>query len=303
VETWDVETQEQSSVTTSRLARMPANRAFPDAKYLACLDNALDLSLFNVASGEVIFKKENSLILTQDSAVMPDSLNSFISSLIRNRTLRFSPDGRYFAASSRTKEEAVVDLTTQKKINVSGAIHTAMEYSFTFLGPDRMLGVDSFNPQKSPIVEFPTGKVLDRLPMGGGSLFAATNPRYILIRPIQDLLSALTTCSKKRWSIRTAHPLRYLGRCVHQRAIEREVASTRWGRLRPAPFYNCPLGKLVPCALSVCPLTCIGWLCPAAHVVAFGISTPTRGFCTSAVFKGFLQSNGTFFIDFPSSKN
>jgi len=58
VETWDVETQEQSSVTdVPALHGCRQTELSPDARYLACLDNALDLSLFNVASGEVIFKE------------------------------------------------------------------------------------------------------------------------------------------------------------------------------------------------------------------------------------------------------
>jgi WD40 repeat protein len=188
VETWDIERQEQTSV-----ADVPAQRGCrqtelsPDAKYIACFGTGLDLTLYDVLSGETIFKKEKFFDFEPGLSGY-GGLFKYLYFLTHPEltTLRFSPDGHYFAASSRTREEVVIDLTTQKKINVPGSIHTAMEYSFTFLGPDRILGVDSYNPQKSPLVEFPSGKVLDHMPLGGSTLVAATNPKYVLMRPVID---------------------------------------------------------------------------------------------------------------------
>lgn len=59
VETWGIDRQEQLNVTD-----VPALRGCrqaelsPDAKYLACFGNDLELTLFNIATGEAIFKKE-----------------------------------------------------------------------------------------------------------------------------------------------------------------------------------------------------------------------------------------------------
>jgi WD40 repeat protein len=188
VETWDIERQEQTNVADVPALRGCRQTALsPDAKYLACFSNALELTLYDVLSGEAIFKKEKFF----DFEPGLSGYGGFFKYLYflmhpEVTTLRFSPDGHYFAASSRTKEVVVIDLTTQKKINLPGSIHTAMEYSFTFLGPDRILGVDAFNPQKSPLVEFPSGKIVDRVPLGGSTLVAATNPKYILMRPVVD---------------------------------------------------------------------------------------------------------------------
>ena len=206
VETWDLERQEQTSVSdVPALRGCRQTELSPDAKFLACFDNSLDLALYDVGSGEVIFKKDKFYDFDSGLSGYGGFFKLLYFFVHRDVvTLRFSPDGRYFAASSRTKEEVVIDLTTRKKINVPDSIHTAMQYSFTFAGPDRIVGVDTFSPQKSPLVEFPSGKVIDRMPLGGGSLVAATNPKYILIRPFKTAPSAHTTWSKRKWLIPTA---------------------------------------------------------------------------------------------------
>src|SRR4029077_13723733 len=59
VEAWDLERQEQTSVTdVPALRGCRQTELSPDAKFLACLDHALDLSLYDVAGGDVLFKKE-----------------------------------------------------------------------------------------------------------------------------------------------------------------------------------------------------------------------------------------------------
>src|SRR6266849_2922292 len=172
VETWDIDRQEQSSV-----ADVPAVRGCrqtelsPDAKYLACFGNDFTLALHDVATGEVIFRKERFYDFDAGFSGY-DGILKLLYFIIHPEvvTLRFSPDARYFAASSRTKEAIVIDLTTQKKIGISGALRTAMEYSFTFAGPNRIVGVNGLDPKKSPLVDFPSGKELDREPLGGRHL-------------------------------------------------------------------------------------------------------------------------------------
>jgi peptidase M48-like protein len=188
VETWDIDRQEQTSVMDVPAIRgCRQTELSPDAKYLACFVNAMDLTLYDVASGEAIFKKEK--FFDFDAGLGGYAGLFKLIYFLTHRdlvTMRFSPDGHYFAASSRTREKVIVDLTTQKRLNIPGAVNTAMEYSFTFAGPGRIVGVDGSNPQKSPLVEFPSGKVVDHVPLGGGSLFAATNPKYILVRALKE---------------------------------------------------------------------------------------------------------------------
>jgi WD40 repeat protein len=200
VETWDVDRQERSSVTdVPVLHGCRQTELSPDAKYLACFGNSLDLALYDVGSGEVIFKKENFFDFGGGISGYAGIFKLlYFLTHPEVATLRFSPDGHYFAASSRTREQVVIDLSTQKKINVPGSIHTAMDLAFAFVGPDKLVGVDANSPQKSPIVEFPSGKVLDRVPLGGGTLEAASNGKYILIRPVQDFPVGIFNLEQKK---------------------------------------------------------------------------------------------------------
>jgi len=303
VEAWDVERQEQTSVTdVPALRGCRQTELSPDAKYLACLDTALDLTLYDVASGEVIFKKEKFFDF-DPGFIGYAGLLKFIYFLTHQEvaTLRFSPDGRYFAASSRTREDVVIDLTTQKKISVSGAIHTAMQYSFTFVGPDRIVGVDTFNPQKSPLVEFPSGKVLDHVPLGGGSLAAATNPKYILIRPIQDRPVGAYDLEQKKWaySNRMSATDVWGGFSIGER-LNGEVGLYKVGEPKPNIVLQLPLGKLgVLRTFTASPD--LKWLAMSSRTRGgvWDLDTNARVFHIRSFQNAYYNANGTFFMDFP----
>ncbi len=303
VETWDVEHQEQTSVTdVPALRGCRQTELSPDAKYLACLDNALDLTLYDVASGEVIFKKEK--FFDFDSGFSGYAgLFKFIYFLTHREvaTLRFSPDGRYFAASSRTKEEVVIDLTTRKKMSVPGAIHTAMEYSFTFVGPDRIVGVDTFNPQKSPLVEFPSGKVVDHVPFGGGSLVAATNPRYIFIRPIQDrAVGAYDLEQKKLAYSNRMSATDVWGDVFISELLNGEVGLYKVGEPKANVVLQLPLGKLG--ALRTFSISSdLNWLAMSSRTRGgvWDLNTNARVFHVRSFQNAYYNPNGTFFMDFP----
>jgi len=303
VETWDVERQEQTSVADVPALRGCRQTALsPDAKYLACLDGTLDLTLYDVASGEVIFKKEKFFDFDPGLSGY-GGFFKFLYFLTHQElvTLRFSPDGRYFAASSRTKEDVAIDLTTQKKISVSGAIHTAMQYSFTFAGPDRIVGLDMFNPQKSPVVEFPSGKVLDHVPLGGGSLVAATNPKYILIRPIQDRPVGAYDLEQKKWaySSRMSATDVWGGFSIGER-LNGEVSLYKVGEPKPNIVLQLPLGKLgVLRTFTASPD--LKWLAMSSRTRGgvWDMDTNARVFHVRSFQNAHYNSNGTFFMDFP----
>jgi len=303
VESWDVEHQEQISVTD-----VPALRGCrqtdlsPDAKYLACLDNALDLTLYDVASGEVIFKKEKFF----DFDAGFSSYAGFFKFLyfITHKevaTLRFSPDGRYFAASSRTREEVVIDLSTQKKISVPGAIHTAMESAFTFVGPDRIVGTDPNSPQKSPLVEFPSGKVLDRMPLGGGDLVAATNPKYILIRPIVERPVGAFDLDQKKivYSNRMSATDVWGEVCASER-LDGEIGIYKIADSKPNAVLQLPLGKLgVLRTFTASPD--LKWLAISSRTRGgvWNLDSNTRVSHIRAFQNAYYASTGNFFMDFP----
>ena len=303
VETWDVERQEQISVTdVSALHGCRQTELSPDAKYLACFDNELNLSLFDVASGEILVQRDK--FFTLESAF--DVFSGFYRFLYLLThpdvvVLRFSPDGHYFAASSRTGEDVVFDLAARKKINVPGTIHTLMHYSFTFLGPDRIVGLDNFNPGKSPVAEFPSGKVLDRVPLGGGSLVAATNPKYLLIRPVINYPVGAYDLDKKQivYSARMAATDVWGEEFVSER-LNGEIGLYNMGEGKPSVVMQLPLGKLGG----------LRTFAASPDLKFLAISGRTRGgiwnlesnervFHIRAFQSAYYAPNVTFFLDFP----
>lgn len=247
VETWDIDRREQA-----RMEDVPAlhgcreSALSPDARFFACFDSGLSLSLFDVASGEII--------LQQDHFFEFDDGFNFLGGFYKLLyflshpevvVLRFSPDVRYFAASSRTGESVVFDLGARKKISVPGNVHTAMAYAFTFLGPDRLVGVDQFSPQKSPLVEFPSGKVLARLPLGGGSLVAATNPKFILMRPVTEFpVGAYDLDTKKIVFVNRNTAMDIWGDQVVGERLNGEIGFYKAGESKASAVAQLPLGSL-----------------------------------------------------------
>jgi hypothetical protein len=303
VETWDIDHQEQISVTdVPALRGCRQTELSPDAKYLACFGNDLELTLYNVASGEPVFKKEKFYDLDPDFSGF-GGLFKFIYLLTHQEvaTLRFSPDARYFAASSRTKEEVVVDLTTEKKINVSGQLHTAMEYSFTFIGPDRVVGVDTFKPEKSPLVEFPSGKILDRVPLGGSVLVAATNPKYILARPLQDVPVAGFDLDQKKFVFTNRMSATDIwGDLAASERLNGEIGLYKIGGSKAVATLQLPIGKLGNLRTFTASSD-LKWLAMSSRTRGgiWGLDTGERPFFVRGFQSAYAARNSIFYLDFP----
>jgi WD40 repeat protein len=303
VETWDIERQEQITVTdVPALRGCRQTELSPDAKYLACLGSGLELSLFDVASGETIFTKDKFFDFDPGFSGYAGIFKLlYFLTHAEVATLRFSPDARYFAASSRTKEEVLIDLTTQKKINIPGAIPTAMEYSFTFVGPDRIVGVDTQNPQKSLLVEFPSGKVLDRVPLGGSTLVAATNPKYILMRPVQDNPVGAFDLEKKTgvFSNRMS-AVDVWGEVSVSERLNGEIGLYPIGELKTNTTLQLPLGKLGRLR-SFTTSPDLRWLALSSRTRGgvWDLSTGERVFHIRGFQNAYYTPNSVFFLDFP----
>lgn len=303
VETWDIESQEQTSVTdVPALHGCRQTELSPDAKYLACFGDDLELTLFNVATGGTVYKKERFYDFDPGLSGY-GGLFKFIYLLIHQNvaTLRFSPDAHYFAASSRTKEEVVIDLTTEKPISVPGPVHTAMEYSFTFVGPNRLLGVDSFSPQKSPLVEFPTGKVVDRISLGGSTLVAATNPKYILMRPMQDLPVAGYDLDQKKYVFTNRMSATDVwGDLAASERLNGEIGLYKVGEKTTSIALQLPLGKLGTLR-SFLASPDLKWLAMSSRTRGgvWGLDSGQRAFLVRSFQGAYYAPNNVFYLDFP----
>ncbi|PYT93420.1 MAG: hypothetical protein DMG36_09920 [Acidobacteria bacterium] len=303
VETWDIDHQEQTSVTDIPALHGCRQTALsPDARYLACLGEDLDLTLYNVASGESVFKKDKFFDL-DPGFNMFGAFYKFLFLITHHdvATLRFSPDARYFAASSRTKEEVVIDLTTEKKINVPGSVHTAMEYAFTFIGSDRIVGVDMSKPDKSPLVEFPSGKVLDRVPLGGSTLVAATNPRYILERPLKDVpVGAFDLDQKKYVFTNRMSATDVWGNVSASERLNGEIGLYKVEDTKVTNVLQLPVGKLGNLR-SFTASSDLKWLAMSSRTRGglWGLDTGERPFFLRSFQSVYAAPNSLFYLDFP----
>lgn len=173
----------------------------PDGKLLACLDLEFTLNLIQVASGETVWRKKEIYapgywdyvrIYTELQLRGEDSTDLNLALL----HLRFSPDGRYLVAGYRGPIQfrntyrgdvsEVLDTTSMKQVSINDNLKKFIAGGFTFMGNDRIAGINTDNVKKSAIVKFPSGEILTELELWRPRMTAATRGDYLLIRPIKN---------------------------------------------------------------------------------------------------------------------
>ncbi|HKF26708.1 MAG TPA: M48 family metalloprotease, partial [Candidatus Acidoferrum sp.] len=187
VETWSVA---DASRVSARETVIPGgcmeSRLSPDGRYLACLNPEFDVVLYDTETSSERFVKKH--------FYEPGWADYFF--LLLGRLLepgnaeflhmRFSPDARYFVAHSPREESLAVNLETFQQMSLPGSIRKLLSRDFDFLGADRVVGVDAADGRNSGIVRFPGGEPVARLSLGAQSVESASNPRYLLLRPIAE---------------------------------------------------------------------------------------------------------------------
>jgi WD40 repeat protein len=173
----------------------------PDGKLLACLGPDYDLSLINVESGEAIWRKKD--FYSPDYGRYLVIIAGLLSSRSNNSDLnlglinmRFSPDGRFFVAGCYSALEyrrknngdvaEVLDTTTLAKVSIPDSLKKLIVGGFTFVGNDRVAGINRSNYKKSALVKFPSGDVLSEIELWRNGMTAPTRGEYLLIRPVKE---------------------------------------------------------------------------------------------------------------------
>jgi hypothetical protein len=197
VERWSIAEQKQLDAREAVIRKgCLETELSPDGKMLACLSPDFDLSLLKVETSEVIWHKkdfyvptygEYLFILAELYARKTDTTDFNIAVI----NLRFSPDGRYFAAGYHGPRALgdvgeVIDTTTLAKTAIPGSLKKLIAGGFIFLGNDRLVGINADNVKKSAVVKFPSGEELSELELWRKGMTAATRGDYLLIRPIKD---------------------------------------------------------------------------------------------------------------------
>jgi WD40 repeat protein len=191
VEEWNIDDAERTSVHELALPEGCLSSTLShDGKLLACVNQHLDLSLIDVASGTAV--------LTEKECFEPKHFgrNGDISRMLvylwaeigyaQWIRMAFSPDDQYFAATGANTAIAI-NARDRAKISLRGELSEMLTANFAFLGADRILVQNMFDPKNSAVIEFATGKVVERIPISPRqSMEAPTRGNYVILRPVKD---------------------------------------------------------------------------------------------------------------------
>lgn len=287
----------------------------PDGKTLACLDGGLDLTLLDVATGNQIFQKKEFYtpnfyqvffvnlmnILTAEESV--DSEYDWIN-------MGFSPDSRYFAAGARSSPfgnsgsdvALAIDLTTAAaSVPLKGPLRKLLAGGFTFVGPDRLVGIDAEDPRKSLLVSFPAGETLTQVSLGRVHLASVARGNYVLVRPIanyavgvMDLSTGKIFMANKQ-SAFDIHDQMFLserknGELGLYGVEKRDVRAT-------VVLPRNPLGRLRVATLS----PDFKWLAISERTrgAVWDLGKGERAYMVRGFRGGFFANDGAFYADFP----
>jgi hypothetical protein len=191
VEEWNIEDEERTKVHELALPEGCLSSALShDGKLLACVNRQLDLSLIDVGSGTALLT-EKAYFEPKNYGFDGDMLRMLVyvwteigySQWIR---MAFSTDDRYFAATGANMAIAI-NVADHAKIPLRGELSGMLTANFVFLGPDRILVQNMFDPKNSAVIEFPNGKVVERIPISPRqSMEAPTRGNYVILRPVKD---------------------------------------------------------------------------------------------------------------------
>ncbi len=186
VESWSIADQKQTSVHELTVVRPCIQSALsPEGATVACLDSDLQLSLIDVASG--------TRIATKKGFFEPTFFDFFLLLLagespgsVQIVSMGFSPDGHYFLAGSRTSHFSF-DVTSRREMSLPGSIKDILRYTFAFVGQDRIVGVNESDPNKSPLLRFPSGDRIDQYRLSNTiHLDSAGHGDYVLVHPLKE---------------------------------------------------------------------------------------------------------------------
>jgi hypothetical protein len=188
VESWSIADKVRASVNEMTIPHgCIQTEMSPNGKYLACYGEEFDLSLYEVSTNDQVFHKKE----FYEPHSFREFFEVFLARLIGGSThiveMHFSPEGRYLLAGAMGGSTTLgVDLTSMQSISMPGSVKVLLVRHFAFLGLDKIVGVDAYNPKNSGIVKFPSGESVAKLALGDQKIDAATNKRYLLLRPIKE---------------------------------------------------------------------------------------------------------------------
>jgi hypothetical protein len=166
----------------------------PDGRTLVCLSiredlvydgpPTADLTLLDPATGDTLYQKKGFFQTNYDFllALATSRISSQPSDILLSS---FSADGNTLLIGPGNQKLAF-DLHTRSPIVIRGDLKNIVNGAYTFLGSDRVLGVNLADPKYSGIFSFPDGKRLQSVPIRLVNLDSVTNGNYVLSSSLEN---------------------------------------------------------------------------------------------------------------------
>jgi WD40 repeat protein len=200
VEKWDIASQQRASIRQLTSKCLDTDLS-PTGEVLACVTRDFDLQLIDISSGKPFFSKQKfyeptfiDVFLIELSKLLEEFEG--ISNLFATR---FSPDEHYFVVS-RGETQFAYDLQTRNEVKLPRKIKDILT-SFTFTGPDQLVGRNG-RSNKMTLVRFPSGDLIDELPLNfGGNYSRVQKGNYLLIHPAGNVAVGVIDLAAKKASM------------------------------------------------------------------------------------------------------
>lgn len=317
VERWDIATQKRIEVREIFVRKGCLSSSLsPDGRTLACMLNAssesqmaFDLKLFDTATGEAFFEKKNWVEMSPQRfdrftlmkilfaiALGNDKIFNDLSPLV------FSADSRYLIG--RTPENVLLmDLNSRTSLQVPGSVRSLLELgSFTFLDNGRFMGVAGSRGDKSQIVEIPSGRVLEKdIVIGGSRIAGVARGDFILMRPIKD--SPLGVYDLKQHKIVLGSKRNAVDVWNDTYIAERSDGDLQIYSLKTledvdhTELPQAPLGRLQAATLA----PDLSWLAvsQSSRGAVWNLNTGQRAYHVRGFLGGYFGSDDALYVDFP----
>src|SRR5271165_88101 len=185
VESWSVPDETRSSASEMVIeGGCLQSELSADGKFLACYGADFDLAVYEVASGEQRFQKKSFSEPHNYFEYSQYVFGRFFNPGFEFIHMHFSPDARFFVAHGIEDATVAVELSDFHSISLPGTVRELMWGSFTFVGPDKIAGVNRIHTKNSALVRFPSGELIRNIQFGDSHLEAATDLQHVVIRPI-----------------------------------------------------------------------------------------------------------------------
>jgi WD40 repeat protein len=193
----------------------------------------------------------------------------------------------------------------RQEINLSSSIRNAIQESFAFAGPDRIVAVDPYSAHKSPVLRFPTGERIGELPLSNTThVSSASHGDYVMLWPLKEKPLGIMDLNKRELFASFQHDAGdiYDGIILHERK-DGEIALTDFAAKKTVAsvqLQQSRLGRTIALTVS----NDLDWL---------ALSTRTRGAVwdlqhnirvqhVRGFYGGWFGEDHSLYADFPKDR-